>query len=129
MPVYIIEFEYTKEMVCKIFSRLCFWEICKRLSFLPEAQDFQQSGYIKCIQDIFGESNEDSVIKACEQNKSWIDVVSRILSQKEINNLISNSPDMYKNEQYEQVKQACDEASTLYINSCFDDALYSLKSL
>ena len=80
MSVYILEPVMTGEMVVKVFEHMVICEMKKIVGYMPQMQDGQQDGYLRCLIDLFGpEGFEKSLEIAFEKGKPYLSIVDDIV--------------------------------------------------
>lgn len=87
MAVYVIEPSLTDDFICTIFTSLVLWEAKKIIGFDIELQEGCQTGYIECLGDLFGHSDDWEVEQAFDNGETWLQVVAAISEQEELSSL------------------------------------------
>ena len=81
MSVQIMKPAFTNAHVRKVFVHLVTCEVFKATHGI-EMEEGKQDGYMLCLEDLFGESGDESVDRAYEEQKDWIHIVERIATEK-----------------------------------------------
>lgn len=80
MSVYILEPLMTEDMVIRIFEHMVICEMRKILGYLPQMQDGQQDGYLKCLIDLFGSQGFEKTLEiAYDKGKPYLSIVDDIV--------------------------------------------------
>lgn len=97
MSVYIIKSTLTNEFVRSIYSALVAWEAKKIIGLDNDLQEGCQTGYITCLGDMFGESEDEKMRMAFSLGETWLQVVETITRQQQLADVIHLLHDRYKN--------------------------------
>lgn len=81
MPVQILKPAFTNAHVRKVFIHLVTCEVFKA-THGADVEEGKQDGYMMCLSDLFGESGDESVDLAYEEQKDWIHIVERITKER-----------------------------------------------
>lgn len=89
MAVYVIEPSLTDDFICIVFKSLVLWEAKKLIGLDMDVQEGCQTGYIECLGDLFGHSEDWEVEQAFDRGETWLQVVASISEQEELSSLIT----------------------------------------
>ena len=90
MGVVIVEAGMTDELVVKAFTRLCDAEVKRKVGFHTDTQEGLQNGYIFCLNDVFGQVDEQTNARNYEAGKSYLHVIEQIMSEESLIRLIGD---------------------------------------
>ncbi len=88
MGVVIVEAGMTDELVVKAFTRLCDAEVKKKVGFNADTQEGLQNGFIFCLNDVFGQVDEQTNVKNYEAGKSYLHIIEQIMSEQSLIRLV-----------------------------------------
>lgn len=129
MSVYILEPVLTDEMLRTIFSKLTFYEVFRDIGMNSEGYEGMQTGYIDCLIDMFGESDEDTVENAFDEGKSWVQVVERITEHPRIVKMKERDPNQIAIEDFESLRAEIEQIVHDYLDEHIEDARIAIRSI
>lgn len=134
MSVYIIEPSLTEELICSIFTSLVLWETKKLIGLDIELQEGCQTGYIECLADLLGESDDFDIELAFDKGETWLQVVASITEDEELSCLVQqlneNAASMGLGESdFDELETTVAEVVTEWISNNSELARRAIKNI
>ncbi len=98
MAVYILEPNLSDDFVVDFFTNMVLWETKKLIGLDMEHQEGCQTGYVECVANLFGESNDETIIKAFDKGETWLQVVNTIMTEPRLSVFINDKAEAVRGE-------------------------------
>lgn len=126
MSILIIKPGFTRGHVKRIFEHLVTCEVLKTSGLDEELLEGKQEGYMLCLNDLFGQSDEDILEQSYSTHKSWIHIVERIVENDLTDLVIKNQKDPFD---FGDVHEKVSTAVETFLLKNMQEAMESLQSI